>query len=134
MSNARRNQEEAVPPGQLPNVPPGELPGVAQTRLLIQTLEAALKDVKDDIRDIRSHRHSDFVYTIAMFSGGFVLLAAMLIATYFIIDNRFDKLGEKLDKLSTSFTRVDVKLEDLLARIPPVQTPAPQTPAPKGSK
>lgn len=134
MSNVRRNQEEAVPPGQLPNVPPAELPGVTQTRLLIQTLEASLKDVKDDIKEIRSHRHSDFIYMIAMLSGGFLLLAGMLVTTYFIIDNKFDKLGDKLDKLSTSSTRGDAKLEDLLARIPPVQAPIPQTPAPQRSK
>ena len=130
MVNKRRDQEESVPPGQLPNVPP-DLPGTAQTRLLIQTIEDNLKDVKGDIKDIKKYRHSDFVYMIAMLAGGFVLLAGMLIATYFIIDSKFEKLSEKVDRLSISSTRVDVKLEDLLARIPPVQTPVPQAPIPQ---
>ena len=50
----------------------------------------------------------------------------MVIGGYFILDGKLDKLGEKLDKLSTTVTRADTKLEDLLARIPPAQTPPPR--------
>jgi hypothetical protein len=87
-----------------------------------------LKDVKDDLGEIKNHRHSDFVHMVQMYGAGFVLLAGMLIAAYFIIDGKFDKLGERVDRLSTTSTRVDVKLEDLLARIPPAPTPPPQRP------
>src|SRR5580704_16428243 len=80
-------------------------------------LEESLRGVKSDIGEIKNHRHSDFVHMIEMFAAGFVLLAGMLIAAYFIIDGKFDKLGDRVDRLSTTSTRVDAKLEDLLARI-----------------
>jgi len=53
-------------------------------------------------------------------------MAGMLIAGYLVIDNKLDKFNERLDKLSTTVTRSDAKLEDLLARIPPVPTQPPR--------
>jgi hypothetical protein len=106
-------------PRQFPNVPPQEIASAGQTRLLIKAVEDAVKDLKDDVRDIKSHRHSDFVFHITIFAAGFVILAGMLITGYF-------KLDERISKLTDASTRVDTKLEDLLARIPPVQTPVPR--------
>jgi hypothetical protein len=39
---------------------------------------------------------------------------------------KIDKFNERMDKLSTTVTKVDTKLEDLLARIPPAPTPPPR--------
>jgi hypothetical protein len=129
VANTRQDQE-AVPPGAPPNVPSDLSPGAGQTRILIEALENSLKDVKDDLREIKNHRHSDFVHMIELFGAGFVLLAGMLIAGYFVMDGKYDKVNEKIDKLSTTATRADAKLEDLLARIPPAPTllPAPRRP------
>jgi len=106
----------------------------AAARLRIKAVEDGVAEIKNDIRDIKNHRHSDIVHTMEVFGGGCVLLAGMLIGAYFIIDSKFDKvdgkfekLNERFDKLSTTMTRVDTKLEDLLARIPPIPTPPPQS-------
>jgi len=110
----------------------------AYARVRVQAVEDSVGEIKSDIRDIKDHRHPDFVHLLQIFGGGFVLLASMLIGAYFIIDSKFDKVGvkfdkvdekfeklnDRIDKLSTTSTRVDVKLEDLLARIPPVPTPS----------
>lgn len=50
----------------------------------------------------------------------------MAIGGYLLTENKIEKLSDKVDKLVISITRVETKLEDLLARIPPVPTPAPQ--------
>jgi hypothetical protein len=113
---ADRAHEEGEIPRQFPNVPPPEIAGAAQTRLLIKAIEDTVKDLKDDVRDIKSHRHSDLILHLSVFVAGFLVLGGMLIAGYFRLDDRIDKLTE------TSI-RVDTKLEDLLQRLPPVQAP-----------
>jgi len=52
----------------------------------------------------------------------------MLIAAYFIVDAKFEKLGNRVDALSVTVNRADAKLEELLGRISPIQRqiPAPQ--------
>jgi hypothetical protein len=109
-------EQEAGPPRQLPNVTPNVSGESGQTRLLINAVEATLKELKDDVKDVKSHRHSDFVYTVSMFAVGFMLLAGMLVYGYFRID-------DKVTSLSNTLTRVETKLEDLLQRIPPIPTP-----------
>ena len=110
------NQESELP-RQFASVPPPELAGAGQTRLLIKAIEDAVKDLKDDVKEIKSHRHSDFVYHISIFGGGFLILAAMFIAGYL-------KLDERLTTVTNTSIRIDTKLEDLLQRIPPTPTPA----------
>jgi hypothetical protein len=112
-------QSDSEIPRQFPNVPPPDVAGSGQTRLLISAIEGALKDLKDDVKDIKSHRHSDFVFHISLLGAGFILLAGMLIAGYF-------KLDDRISKIEDASTRIDTKLEDLLARIPPVQAPIPR--------
>jgi len=75
--------------------------------------------LKYDVKEIKSHRHSDFVFSISIFAGGFVLLATMLIVGYF-------KLEDRIQTLSNIIIRADTKLEDLLLRIPPIPTPPPR--------
>lgn len=116
MANVAEREGEV--PQQFANVPPPEIAGAAQTRLLIKAIEDSLKDLKDDVKDIKSHRHTDFVFHISIFGAGFLLLAGMLIFGYFRLDDR-------VSKLSDTSIRVDTKLGDLLERIPPVQAPAP---------
>ncbi|MGA8614331.1 MAG: hypothetical protein WB760_22175 [Xanthobacteraceae bacterium] len=98
---------------------------VALARLRIKAVEDNVGEIKTDIRDIKNHRHTDFVHIVQALGGGFILLATALVAAYFIIDNKIEKLSEKITGVSTITTRVDAKLEDLLARIPPVPTPPP---------
>jgi hypothetical protein len=109
----------------------------AAARVRIKAVEDSVADIKTDIKEIRNHQHTDFVHTMEIFGTGFLLLAGMLIAAYFIIDGKFekvdgkfDKLNERINALSTSNSRIDTKLEDLLARIPPVPTP-PRSVAPQ---
>ena len=107
-------------PRQFASVPPPDIAaGTGQLRLIVQEL-------KDDIRDIKSHRHSDFVFHITVLAAGFLILAGMLIFGYFKLDDRITKSDDKINNLITAVTRSDTKLEDLLQRIPPAQTPVPK--------
>jgi hypothetical protein len=113
----------------------------AFARHRIKAVEDGIAEIKSDIKNISDKRHSDFVHLIQAFGGGIVLLVTMMIGAYFIIDGKlekvdgkFDKLNERLDQLSITATRADVKLEDLLARIPPIPTPAPALPPAQNPK
>lgn len=106
-------RQEGEIPRQFANVPPPDIAGAGQTRLLIKAIEDSLKDLKDDVREIKSHRHSDFVFHITIFGAGFLILAGMLITGYL-------KLDERITNLTNVSIRIDTKLEDLLQRIPPI--------------
>jgi CHASE3 domain sensor protein len=56
-----------------------------------------------------------------VFSAGFLVLGGMMIYAYF-------KIEERNSSLSTAVTRVETKLDDLIARVPPVQSPIPRKP------
>lgn len=120
-------QQDAAPPGDTSTTTPisGE---AAAARLRIKAVEDSVAEIKDDIREIKNHRHIDFVHLIQIFGSGFVILAGMLIAAYFIVDAKFEKLGNRVDALSVTVNRADAKLEELLGRISPIQRqiPAPQ--------
>jgi hypothetical protein len=109
--------EDSEPPARLAQVPPPDIAaGTGQLRLIVQEL-------KDDIKEIKSHRHSDFVFHLSVLAGGFILLATMLIVGYFKLDERIIKSDDKINTLANNLTRIETKLGDLLERIPPVQTP-----------
>jgi archaellum component FlaC len=109
----------AEPPGRLANVPPDISSGAAHTRIVVQ-------EIKDDIRDIKKDQKTDFRSIGGMVIAGFLILGSMLMFGFFRIDDRITKLDDKVNGLSTTLTRIDTKLEDLLARIPPTSTPVPQ--------
>lgn len=115
------NDQEETIPQQFANVPtpPDISAGAGHLRLVVQEL-------KDDIRDIKSHRHSDFIVYVSMLAGGFLILAGMLIFGYFKLDDRISRSDDKINALATTSVRIDTKLEDLLQRIPPVSTPLPK--------
>jgi hypothetical protein len=89
-----------------------------QTRIIVEAVKESVADLKADVKEIKGHRVSDLRWHIGIFGAGFLVLGGMLIAGYF-------KLEDRLSDLSTASTRVETKLDDLLARIPPVQTPVP---------
>jgi hypothetical protein len=97
------------------NIAPPDIAGAGQTRILVKALEDGLTDLKTDVRDIKNYRFTD----LRAFAAGFVLLAGMMIYAYF-------KIEERSQNLSTAMTRIETKFEDLLARVPPVQTPIPR--------
>ena len=147
MANAADDHGRATTPSDIAVTTPISGDAV-YARLRIEAVEEGVGEIKDDIREIRAHRHSDFVHILEIFGTGFLVLAGMLVAAYFIVDSKFDKADSKVDriikeqtekadrlfkesserveKLSNSATRIDAKLEDLLARIPPVPSPVPQ--------
>jgi hypothetical protein len=99
-------------------VPPDISAGAAHTRIVAQ-------EFRDDIKDIKSEQKSDFRIVLAMFGAGFVILGGMLFVGYFRLDDRMGRLEDKVNATTSALVRIDTKLEDLLARIPPTQTPAP---------
>jgi hypothetical protein len=122
--NVPANQE-SVAPQSFANVPPDLSANAGQARLVVN-LEDSIGEIKTDIKEIKSHRHSDFVWLVTVFAAGFLLLAGLFGFGYFRVDDKFERLTDKLDKLTASSIRADTKLEDLLQRIPPAVTPAPK--------
>ena len=107
--------QESQPPASLPSVNPTDLGGSAQTRLIVEAVKETVAELKADVRTIKDHRFSDMMWHIAALVAAGIVLGGMMIAIYF-------KVQDKLDELSTTSTRVETKLEDLLQRIPPVAT------------
>jgi hypothetical protein len=119
------NPQEAGPPTETANVTPID-PGTAQTRQIVDAVKATVAGLQDDVKDIRNYRYTDLLLHIGAFAGGIVLVVGMIITVYLRLDDKILGLSEKMQGLSTSQTRIDAKLEDLLQRIPPVQSPAPR--------
>jgi hypothetical protein len=116
-------EQEGVPPSSVANVTPDISATVGQTRLIakevVQAVEVAVVELKADVREIKGHRITDLFWHIGAFTGIFILLAGAMIAAYL-------KLEDKISTLSTAATRIETKLDDLIARIPPIQTQPPQ--------
>jgi len=112
-------QMEPEPPKSMANVAPAEMAGAAHTRILIDAVKESVADLKSDVKDIKSHRFADLLWHIAGLVGLAIILGGMMSAAYF-------KLEEKISNLSIASTRVETKLDDLIARIPPVPTPPPK--------
>ena len=93
--------------------------GAGQLRIIVSQLDASIKDIRDDIGEIKDHRHSGFRWQVTVLGAGFILLATMFIVGYM-------RLEDRIDPLSISNTKIETKLDDLLARIPPAVTPAPK--------
>ena len=87
-----------------------------QTRILINAIEGTVADLKADVREIRNHRVTDLLWHIGVFAGGFLIFASAMIFAYFKIE----------EKTSALTTRVETKLDDLVARLPPVVAPIPR--------
>jgi hypothetical protein len=118
VASPRDERAEEVPQ-QLPNVlPPDISAGTGHLRLIVQEL-------KDDIKEIKDNRHSDFIFHVNILGGGFLLLAGMIIASYLLLDSRMSKSDDRVNTLTNTSVRIETKLEDLLQRIPPVPTPPP---------
>jgi hypothetical protein len=84
----------------------------AYERIPIKALKDSLNEIKVDVRDVKDHRLTDFIWH----AGALIAFGTFVIALYFWID-------DKVSALATASARVDTKLEDLLARIPPAPTP-----------
>jgi hypothetical protein len=93
-------------PHQVASVLPTEVPGAGHMRQMI----TAFEELKSEVRGARGDRHSDFVFMISVFAGGFLILAAMLIFGYFRLDDRIEALSGKSGNLETSAAKVETKL------------------------
>lgn len=112
-------------PDDFPTAPPTDLAAsTVHTRQLVRALEENLKELKEDVKVIKGHSHTDFRWIITVFGAGFLILAGMTVTGYFRLD---DKIGTLVNET----IRVDTKLEDLLQRIPIIQTPVIPTQTPK---
>lgn len=115
---ASLDQENDIP-RRVANVTPDMTAATAQARVVVEAVNDSISELKQDVREIKGYRFTDLVLHISALAAGFVLLAGMMIAAYF-------KLEDKISALSTKSTRIETKLEDLLARIPPVPSPPPR--------
>lgn len=112
-----RPEDAAEIPRQFANVTP-DISGGGPATVIV-------REFRDDIREIKRDQKADFRIVISMFGAGVVVVVGMLIYGYFRIDDRITKLEDRVNGMGTTLTRIDTKLEDLLARIPPAQSPLP---------
>jgi hypothetical protein len=111
------NEQEAQPPREMANVAPFDMAGAGQTRLIVEAVKESVADLKLDVKEIKNYRHGDLFKYLSAIAAAVVLLGGMMTAVYF-------KVEDKIHELSTSTTRIETKLEDLLQRIPAVVAPA----------
>jgi len=95
--------------------------GTAQTRQIVEAVKTTVAELKQDVKDIKEYRYTDLLLHLGVFAAAVVFVAGVIVAVYF-------KLDDKITSLSNSNIKIETKLEDLLARIPPVATPAPRKP------
>lgn len=114
--------------------PPLALAGQAQARLAAELLAPTLDELRKDIREVRSHHRTEFIIVISALATGFLVLAGMSIGAYrwahddaagesTRLSTRVDTMEHSQMVTQETLVRVDTKLEDLLARIPPLATP-----------
>jgi len=130
------SRPEGTPPPdqQVGTPPPRAHPGVEQARLAAQLLGPAIVDLREEIREARKNHRTEFIILISAFAAGFLVLAGMAIEAYrwshddmiaeiARINTRLDRVEQQQSASQDTLVRADTKLEDLLARIPPIQTP-----------
>jgi hypothetical protein len=100
-----------------------------QTRMLIDALEKALAEFKEDLKDFRTEARNDIRLLLRGLAGSFIVLAGMIVAAYLLLSNDTktvrDRMDDRLAALGVSVARIEQKLDDLIARVPPVQSPPP---------
>lgn len=127
------------PPEQQVGLPPPARlhPAADQARLAAQLLEPAIGDLRKEIQKIRDDHQRHLLIVLSAFAAGFIALGTMTIGAYrwshddlamasVDLGKRADRLDDKVEKEDATLVRVQTQLEDLLARIPPVPTPAPR--------
>jgi len=82
----------------------------------VEAVKETVSELKADVRIIKDHRFTDMLWHLGALVATALVLGGMMVAAYF-------KIQDKMDELSTSSTKVETKLEDLLQRIPPLPTP-----------
>lgn len=112
------SSQEPQPPQSLPIVTPIDFGVSGQTRLIIDAIRTDLSELRSEVRTVNDHQFADMLWHIGGLAAALVVLGGMMIAAYF-------KIEDRVQGLSTSVTRVETKLEDLLQRIPPVPTAPP---------
>jgi hypothetical protein len=115
----------------------------AQTRELVRALREELGGIRQELSEIKSHARTDHFRVLGALAAGFIVLLTGFAVGYMRVDDKIDRVSEKVEdkfdklsdrlggidgKLSTdqgAFVRVQTQLDDLIARIPPVQSPPP---------
>jgi hypothetical protein len=111
--------QDSEPPKSIANVTPIDAGVTPVTRVLIDAVKEQVADLKDDVKEIKSHRFADLLWHIGGLVGLAVIIGGLMLTIYF-------KLEEKISSIAKSSTKVETRLEDLIARIPPAPTPIPK--------
>ena len=81
-------------------------------------LATAVATIKDRIGTVETNARSDHRFVLIIFGAGFLALGGMIISSYLM-------LSSQVRSIAISGQRIETRLDDLLARIPPAQTPIP---------
>jgi hypothetical protein len=111
-----------------------------RTGQMVRAVQAAvrdgLSDIKTDLVRIESRGDAHFHRLLLIFGAGFLAVASAfgwgytrmddhIVASTSRLEDKITRLEDKLATLGNNQTRTDQKLQDLLDRVPPVQTPLP---------
>jgi len=114
----------------------GRISGLAESQAkayvkLDQLTEVAcgVRQMNDSLAEMKVNTRSDHRFVLKIFGSGFVLICTFVIGGFLWLSDRFEnsslRVSDKIENLNVRSQRVDTKLEDLLARIPPIQNPVP---------
>src|SRR5262245_11019170 len=84
----------------------------AHEKTQVKEIADSVNEIKEDIIDVKNHRFTDFLWH----AGALIAFGMFVIALYFWVD-------DKVSAIATASTRMEAKLEDLLARLPPPPAP-----------
>jgi hypothetical protein len=93
-----------VPPKEMANVIPMDTAAVGQTRLIVDAVKESVAELKVDVKEIKGHRHTDFVWIIGVLAAGFLVLLGAMTTGYL-------RLDDKVSELSKSQTRIETRLD-----------------------
>jgi hypothetical protein len=68
---------------------------------------------------VNKDRISDSRWYLGIFGIGFLTLAGLFISGYLLVAGRVETVGEKILPVDKAVTRIEQKLDDLIARLPP---------------
>jgi hypothetical protein len=111
---ASLQDQNAAPPTEMANVTPMGSAS-AQTRQIVDAVTASVAEIAKDVKEIKNYRYTDLLLHIGAFTGGIIMVVTLILTVY-------SKLDDRIQAISSTTTRSDQKLEDLLQRIPPTPT------------
>jgi hypothetical protein len=86
-----------------------------QTRQIVDAVRNSISPLENAVDRLQTGRIDDMWRFLYIYGGGVVLVVGMFLLGYL-------RLSDRVDGLDKSNVRIEQKLDDLIARIPPIPT------------